>query len=153
MPEDFGITEMSLDDYDSAISLWQNLENIGLSDADSREALKRYLERNPGLSFVARENGTLAGAVLCGHDGRRGYLHHLGVAPKYRNRGVGHALVERCLSRLKSQGIQKSHVFVYGRNSGGRDFWKAIGWKERKELRVMSTEISETQDFRKGERP
>ena len=65
---------MSIQDYDTILSLWQAAEGVGLSAADERTAIARYLERNPGLSFTAWEGELLVGAVLCGHDGPAG-LH------------------------------------------------------------------------------
>lgn len=135
------IGEMKPEDYDSVFSLWKNSENVGLNEADSPENFQRYLKRNPGLSLVARENGSVVGAILCGHDGRRGYLHHLAVAPQYRKKGIGQGLVQGCLHRLKNLGILKSHVFVFARNHEGGKFWSAIGWRGRPELRMMSIDI------------
>lgn len=83
----FQIDEMRLEDYDEAYTLWQNCPGIGLSDADSRCAIQRFLERNPGLNFIARQEGTLIGTCLCGSDGRRGYLYHLAVARPRGGRG------------------------------------------------------------------
>jgi len=80
------------------------------------------------------------GAVLGGHDGRRGYLHHLAVARKYRKKGIGHALVERVLVQMHSLGISKCHVFVFQKNISGQWFWQSIGWKARPELLVISWE-------------
>lgn len=139
----FRIRPMTLEDYDAVLALWQATEGMGLSRADSREALGRYLERNPGLSLAAfNAAGELAGAVLCGHDGRRGLLHHLAVAPAYRGQGLGRALVERCLAGLAAEGIDKCHLFVYARNQSGRAFWKALEWYERPELVLMSKDIN-----------
>lgn len=70
------IREMTIQDYDEVLALWRTSEGVGLSDADSDEGVARFLDRNPGLSFVARDGEHLVGAVLCGHDGRRGYIHH-----------------------------------------------------------------------------
>ena len=95
------IREMTSEDYDAVYALWQATEGLGLSDADSREAIARYLERNPGLSFIAVENEELLGTVLCGHDGRRGYLHHLAVARSHRGQGLGRRLAQRALAAHK----------------------------------------------------
>jgi putative acetyltransferase len=135
------IREMRITDYDEAIALWQATEGVGLSTADSREAITRYLARNPGMSFVARQEGLLVGAVLCGHDGRRGYLHHLAVQAGCRGQGLGKALVERCLSALAAEGIDKCHLFVYKTNEGGRAFWRKTGWFDRDTLVLMSKDI------------
>jgi ribosomal protein S18 acetylase RimI-like enzyme len=135
------ITPFTMVDYDEVIALWQSSPGVGLSDVDSPEGIAAYLARNPGLSFVARLDGQLAGAVLCGTDGRRGYLHHLAVASQYRRQGIGEILVERCLSGLKAQGYQQCHIFVYGGNAEGQAFWERVGWKLRTDLVIMSKDI------------
>ncbi len=145
----FQIRAMTLDDYESVLALWQATEGMGLSVADSREAMARYLARNPGLSLVAfSPQGELVGAVLCGHDGRRGLLHHLAVESSYRGQGLGKALVERCLAGLAAEGIDKCHLFVYARNQSGRAFWQVTGWYERPELVLMSKDISHHESSR-----
>lgn len=136
------IHPMTIADYDEAFALWQATEGIGLSAGDSREAILRYLDRNPGMSFVARgEQGEMLGAVLCGHDGRRGLLHHLAVRAGSRKQGIGRALVARALDALRAEGIDKCHLFVYKENEPGRAFWTAEGWSERVTLVLMSKEI------------
>lgn len=70
------IREMGVGDYDSVIYLWRNTEGIGLSEADTKDNILQSLLRNPGLSFVAHKDNEIIGAVLCGNDGRRGYVHH-----------------------------------------------------------------------------
>ena len=82
------------------------------------------------------------GAVICGTDGRRGYLHHLAVATTHRRMGIGKELTRRVLEQLDAMGLQKCHIFVYGDNQDGLVFWKQIGWKVRTELVLMSKEIS-----------
>jgi len=116
---DVQIAEMSIADHDDVAALWEATEGVGFDEDDSRENVQSYLERNPGLSFVARCGGELVGAVLCGHDGRRGYLHHLAVPIEHRRRGIGAALVERCLAGLKDAGIRKCNIFVFGSNESG----------------------------------
>lgn len=142
----FELLPMTAQDYDEVIALWQSIEGVGLSNADSREAITRYLNRNPGFSQVmwAKDEHdpagkrVLAGAVLCGHDGRRGLLHHLAVSPQFRRMGLGRRLVQRCLEGLRADGIDKCHLFVFNSNSSGRDFWLQCGWSERPELVLMS---------------
>ncbi|MBN1877764.1 MAG: GNAT family N-acetyltransferase [Anaerolineae bacterium] len=129
---------MTIQDYDTVIALWQSVEGVGLSDADAREPIARYLERNPGLSFTAWDGDNLVGAVLCGHDGRRGYVHHLTVRESHRRQGIGKALAERCLAILKAEGIDKCHLFVFTSNANAIAFWKGIGWTQRVDLYVMS---------------
>lgn len=137
------ITQFTIDWYDSVFALWQRCEGVGLSDADSRECIRSYLDRNPGMSFVAVAGGKVAGAVLAGHDGRRGYLHHLAVHTDFRRQGVGLKLVERCLSVLSDAGIRKCHVFIFNGNTDGASFWQSIGWTRRKDIGVTSIVIEQ----------
>jgi len=129
---------MTMADYEEAMALWQRTEGMGLRPADAPEHIARYLERNPGLSFVAREGDRLVGTVLCGHDGRRGYLQHLAVDRAYRRQGIGRALVERVLEALRAQNINKCHLFVIKENEAAIAFWQHIGWFVRDDLVTMS---------------
>jgi ribosomal protein S18 acetylase RimI-like enzyme len=137
------IEAMTLDHYDEVIDLWKKSENIGLSSADERENIEAYLARNPGMSFVAKENDVIVGAALCGHDGRRGYLHHLAVAKSYRKKGTGRKLTERCLESLGNAGIKKCHLFLFYKNEEGKAFWEKIGWSPRTDIQVVSKELKE----------
>lgn len=133
------IREMVPTDYEALRTLWESSEGVGLSDADSPSGFEQFLKRNPRLSFVALDCDCLVGGVLCGHDGRRGYIHHLAVSLSHRRRGVARALVSRCLSGLSAEGIQKCHVFVFDENEAARVFWQAASWSARAELVMFSS--------------
>ncbi len=138
--------EMTASDCEDVLEFWQEIPGVGLSDGDTPEGLRAYLRRNPGLSLVVREVGRIVAAVLCGHDGRRGYLHHLAVATGYRRQGLGKILIERCLSKLGSLGIPKCNLFVYADNEDGSEFWMRNGWRERTDLKVMQRPISSAEE-------
>lgn len=135
------ILPFTMDSYPEVMALWQASEGIGLSSADSEERIAFYLDRNPGMSFIAKSAGKVVGAVLCGHDGRRGYLHHLAVDQAFRQHGIGQTLVEKCLQALQALGIQKCHLFLIETNLEGRKFWKKVGWTLRRDIAVMSKNI------------
>lgn len=137
------IETMTIDHYDDVIALWKKSENVGLSSADEREKIEAYLARNPGMSFVAKEDGVIVGAALCGHDGRRGYLHHLAVAEPNRKQGLGRRLVDRCIESLRGVGIEKCHLFLFDKNKKGKAFWKKIRWAPRTDIQVLSKELKE----------
>ena len=132
------IREFEPGDYDAALALWSAAEGVVLRDADTREAIERYLARNPGTSFVAVDGARVVGTVLAGHDGRRGFVHHLTVAPTHRRHGVGRALAERAIAALDALGIRKCHLMVLPENTGARAFWAASGWHERPDVVLMS---------------
>jgi len=135
------ILEFDPDHIDLALALWKSCEGIGLSAADEPSRIRGYLSRNPGISFTAWQGANLVGAVLCGHDGRRGFLHHLAIHPEYRGRGIGKLLVERCHGALHQEGIDKVHIFVYAKNLKALEFWKAQNYIPRDELVLLSANI------------
>jgi len=135
------LREMTIEDYANAYNVWKNSDGIGLSDADSKEGIKNFLERNPGLSYIALDGDQIVGAALCGHDGRRGYIHHLAVVNSHRKQGIGRSLVSRCVFALMQIGISKCHLFVFGENQGAIEFWNKIGWTKRVELMMMSQHL------------
>lgn len=128
------IRPMHIDDYDAVIALMQATPGVTVRDADSREMTQRYLARNPGLSFVAVAGGAVVGCLMAGHDGRRGYLQHLAVAPAFRRRGIAAALVEQCVSALAQEGIRKSHIDILKTNDSGKAFWERQGWVRRTDI-------------------
>ena len=135
------LRKLTLRDYDELLALWRSCEGVGLSEGDDREGVRLFLRRNPGLSFVARRSGRLVGAALCGHDGRRGFLYHVAVAPTKRRQGIAHSLIDACLKGLRAVGISKCHIVVFAKNKEGQRFWQHLGWVERKELKMMSQSL------------
>jgi len=130
--------KFEVDDLAAALDLWSQSEGLELGASDSPERLEAFLARNPGLSWVALRGADLAGAALCGHDGRRGYIHHLAVVPSERRSGIGRALFERCLSALRNAGIVKCHIFVFRANPFGELFWSSTGWQRRDDVDMFS---------------
>ena len=137
------IRPMLIADYDAAYAIWIACQN-GLNNLDdSREGIAKYLERNPNTSFVAEENGVVAGVILCGHDGRRGYIQHMSVDPAYRRRGIAKRLVDRALAALKAEGIHKAALVAFKKNDGGNAFWEAQGFTLREDLNYRNLTLTE----------
>ena len=128
------IRPMAIADHERVLELFRFLPEGSVREADGFAGVCRYLARNPGLSFVAEADGGIVACVLCGHDGRRGYLQHLVVADDYRRRGIARRLVERCITELAALGIHKTHIDVFTDNRDAQAFWSRLGWQRREEL-------------------
>ena len=135
------IKKLSILNYTQALSLWRKTPGMGLSSADSKENIAGFIEKNRNLCFAAFEKDHLIGTILCGEDGRRGYLYHLAVDETHRKKGIAQELIARSLKGLKERGIQKCHLFAYKENKEGIQFWKHMGWVLRKELEILSKEL------------
>lgn len=140
--KEIAVEPFTIERYDDVYALWDRCSGVGLSSADERDSIAAYLERNPAMSFIALAGSNIVGVILGGHDGRRGYIHHLAVDETYRRQGIGKQLVERCLAALEEEGIQKCHLFIFHKNEGGISFWEADGWTLRRDIMVMSKYLS-----------
>jgi N-acetylglutamate synthase len=131
------IRAMAMSDYAAVTVLWRRTDGVAQNESDTEDAIAAFLRRNPGMSSVAiSEAGAVIGAVLCGSDGRRGYLHHLAVLPSERKRGVAARLVARCFAELERAGIAKCNLFLFDDNADGAAFWEHNGWLARTDLVV-----------------
>lgn len=139
----WSIRPFAIGDCAAARALWETSEGVGLDDSDSRERIEAFLRRNSGLSAVAELDGTVIGAVLCGHDGRRALIYHLAVARAHRRRGVGAALVAASLAALCAEGIRKCHVLVFADNDEANQFWQRQGARVRADLKLSTLTIED----------
>jgi ribosomal protein S18 acetylase RimI-like enzyme len=120
---------MTEDDLEDARRLWSEADGVELAEGDGVEDLRRYLRRNPGMSYVALADSRVVGAILAGHDGRRGLLYHLAVVKDCRSMGIGRQLVARSASALRQAGISRVLILVARNNEAGREFWLKQGWE------------------------
>ncbi len=138
------IRNMTIADYDAVYRLWKGTAGVGLRRLDdSREGIARFLKRNPATNFVAEEGNTLAGVLLCGQDGRRGYIYHTVVDAAFRRRGIGKALVEAVLEALEKEQIYKAALVVFCTNKTGNEFWQALGFEKREDLVYRNKSLNE----------
>lgn len=102
------IRVMTIEDFDQVHALWMSIKGFGIRSVDdSKEGIERFLKRNPTTSVVAEEDGKIVGAILCGHDGRRGCLYHVCVDVNHRMRGIGKGMVVFTMEALKKKASTK----------------------------------------------
>lgn len=135
---------MEIEDYEEVYGLWKQIHGFGIRSVDdSREGIERFLKRNPTTSVVAEEDGRIVGAILCGHDGRRGCLYHVCVDESYRRRGIGKSMVVFSMDALKKEKINKVSLIAFTKNDIGNAFWNEIGWVQRLDLNYYDFTLNE----------
>lgn len=145
---DATIRAMTVEDYPKLYALWMTIKGFSIrSIDDSEEGVRRFIARNPGISVVATlpeaDEEKIVGAILCGHDGRRGCLYHVCVHPDYRLRGIGRAMVVHCMNALREEKINKVSLIAFTANDIGNAFWKEIGWTKREDLNYYDFTLNE----------
>lgn len=129
------IRAMKAEDYENVYKLWMKIRGFGIRTVDdSKTGVIKFLQRNPDMSVVCEKDKKIVGAILCGHDGRRGCLYHVCVDPDYRLRGIGKEMVVFAMEALHKEGINKVSLIAFTENDVGNAFWKEIGWTKREDL-------------------
>lgn len=142
--KEFIINTMTIEDYEGVKKLWMSIKGFAIrSIDDSKEGVERFLKRNPNTSVVAKIGDEVVGAILCGHDGRRGCLYHVCVREDVRLKGIGKEMVVSCMNALKEEKISKVSLIAFSSNDIGNAFWKEIGWTKREDLNYYDFVLNE----------
>ena len=138
------IRVMEISDYEQVYNMWLSCVGMGFNNVDdSKEGIEKFLKRNPTSCFVAIEDDIVVGAVIAGNDGRRGYIYHLAVNPKYRNKGIGTTLVNNVMNALENLGINKVALLTFKRNEVANAFWEKQGFSTREDINYRNKQIKE----------
>lgn len=142
------IKRLTMDDYEKLFEMWKNTPNMGLRSLDdSKEGISLFLKRNPTTNFVAYDDDKLIGTILCGHDGRRGYIYHTVVLPEYRRQGIATNLVDMAVKALQEEGITRVCLNVMETNEQGKKFWIDRGWEKKDFLGFYSKAITDKENL------
>lgn len=138
------IRKLSMDDYEEIYELWMSTPGMGLNNVDdSKAGIHKFLKRNPDTCFVAVLSGKVVGAILSGHDGRRGYIYHTAVSAANRNKGIGSALADAAVKALRAEDIHKVALVVFKRNEIGNMFWADKGFEVREDLNYRNKALTD----------
>lgn len=139
---------MTIEDYEAMFRLWVHTSGMGLRSLDdSKEGIGFFLERNPNTSFVALLNDEIVGVILCGHDGRRGYIYHTVVKEELRGQGIAGRLIRCAEGALREEGITRICLNVLETNETGKRFWLNRGWEKREALGFYSKGITDKENL------
>ena len=73
------------------------------------------------------ENQIIA-SVLVGHDGHRGAIYYLSVAPEHQGKGLGRAIHQVAVDWLREQGVWKINLSVRNENEAVQKFYERLGY-------------------------
>ena len=76
-----------------------------------------------------RKDGALAGTVMVGDDGHRGWVYYLAVAEGQRGAGLGRALMAAAEAWLAARGVPRLNLMVREGNAAVLGFYAALGYR------------------------
>ncbi|MDM0012458.1 GNAT family acetyltransferase [Variovorax sp. J22P168] len=114
------------------VALWTAAFGYATAHNAPGLSIDRKLAVADGLLFVAldeREGAArVAGTVMAGYDGHRGWLYSVAVDPERRGGGIGSALVAHAEAALAALGCMKINLQIVGGNEAVTAFYEALGY-------------------------
>lgn len=116
------------DDHTQVVDLWSDCFDYPRLHNDPALSIRLKTAMNDGLFFVADDNGIIAGTVMAGWDGHRGWIYSLAVRKDMRRRGIGKTLMEHAVAELTHRDCRKVNLQVMGSNTSVIKFYEQLGF-------------------------
>jgi ribosomal protein S18 acetylase RimI-like enzyme len=123
------IRAFSKSDEPAVVALWEQCR-LTRPWNDPRKDIARKLAVQPELFLVGVENGSIVATVMAGYEGHRGWVNYLAVAPAFRGRGLGRALMEHVEQLLMERGCPKVSLLVRAENPDAVEFYRRVGYSQ-----------------------
>lgn len=129
------IRDFKSDDYEALVKLWKEL---GLGRPERGDDLQVITEtlRLGGKLLLMEEKKELIGTAWITNNGRRLYLHHMGVKKDQQRKGYGRQLMEEILKFASSRKMQIK-LEVHDQNIAAKKLYKKFGFGDLKGYRVL----------------
>jgi len=127
------------DDVEAVVALWRAAGLTRPWNDPYRDIA--FARAAPAADILVRvEGGDVVGAVMVGHDGHRGTVYYLGVAPERVGAGRGRALMTAAEDWLRARGVWKLNLLVRASNAAVVGFYEALGYADQ-ECRVLGKRL------------
>ena len=115
-------------DEDAVISLWFQCGLIRPWN-DPVKDIRRKLKVQPHLFLVGLVDDCVVGSLMAGHDGHRGWINYLAVAPAHQHRGYGRLLMQHAEHLLQQSGCPKINVQIRTGNESVVKFYRSLNYE------------------------
>ena len=121
------ISEPKPEEYPAIVDFCNQADVAGSDDPMSSQTLLMLCQKQRGASVIARSEGQVVGALLCGRVKTRNHVERLAVAVSHKEMGIERAMLDKVLVKLGSRGV---HTFQFAANAPGSDMmqWDNARW-------------------------
>ena len=116
-------------DESAVVALWEACK-LTRPWNDPRRDIARKLAVQPELFLVGEAEDGIVASVMAGYEGHRGWVNYLAVAPAFRGRGYGRALMQHVEAALERRGRPKISLLVRHSNHDAMEFYRRLGYVE-----------------------
>lgn len=131
--------KMTIQDYTPVIMLWRQ-GNIPYrpQGRDSRKNIITQLQQPNCYFLVAEVDHTIIGAIIGTHDGRKGWINRLVVAPSYQRKGIARRLVTEVERHFTSLGIDIIACLIEEWNTTSMQVFERLGYTKHQDILYFS---------------
>lgn len=122
-------------DYSELKALLQQA-HLFYEEMDSEDRINHANAVSPGSIIVAEYNETLIGSVIV-QDQYGPMLFRLAVAQNHRGEGIGRALNNAALNRLKQKGFKQAYILVAEDKNDLQELYHSWGYRDGNLYRWM----------------
>jgi|AntRauTorcE11898_2_1112593.scaffolds.fasta_scaffold00798_8 ribosomal protein S18 acetylase RimI-like enzyme len=128
LPDDY-------EEYEEVTQLWGSLELGRPERGDNQEVIENTLKKG-GKLFIAEIQGAIVATAWVTDNGRRLYLHHMGVAAHEQGRGIGKKVMEEVL-RFAAFKEMQIKLEVHASNIAARKLYEKYGFSMLQGYQVL----------------
>jgi len=133
------IREFSIKDYDTLITLWNDAQlPFKPKGRDKRDKIECELKQENAIFLIAEINGKLVGSVFGTHDGRKGWINRLAVAPEFQRQNIAKKLIAEVEDRFSELGIDIISCLVEDWNTKSLKVFEKLGYKKHTDILYFS---------------
>jgi ribosomal protein S18 acetylase RimI-like enzyme len=123
------VEQLASSDREPAAALW-TLVGLTRPWNDPLEDFDRALSGATSTLLGLRDQDQLIGTAMVGHDGHRGWVYYLAVAPEFQGRGLGSSLMSAAEDWLRDNGAVKIQVMVRHSNQHVVSYYEGRGYED-----------------------
>ena len=137
------IRKMNIDDYDDLIKVWKE---AGLlyrpKGRDRKNKISKELKKPSTNILLMEYEHNIIGSILVTHDGRKGWINRLAIAPQFRNKGLAQKLIAEAEKILIQQGIEIIACLIEDWNEQSIKLFQKVGYKKHTDIIYFTKRIN-----------
>ena len=114
-------------DFEKVVALWEACE-LTRPWNDPASDIEFCLGSENSILMVGVAGGELVATAMVGHDGHRGWIYYVAVAPEQQEKGAGREMMAHAQAWLTQRGVAKAMLMIRETNRKVIGFYERLGY-------------------------